>query len=101
MRSTSSAEPAASAQDQRHEAVRAFATEAARLAANTRCRNVLLLDVRRLSPVTDYMIVATGTSPPQMHTVTEQIGELGSSRGFAPLSQSGVKGENWMLLDFV
>ena len=91
----------ASAQQERAESIRAFAIEAARLAANTRCRNVVLLDVRSLSPVTDYMIVATGTSPRQMRTVLDDEEEFGTPRGFAPISRSGYEGENWMLLDFV
>ena len=96
---TSQAKPLS--QEDRNESARAFSIEAARLAANTRCRNVVLLDVRRLSPVTDYMIVATGTSPRQMRTVAEEIAEMGGPRGFAPISQSGLEGESWILMDCV
>jgi ribosome-associated protein len=87
-------------QSERADAARAFAIEAARLAANTRCNNVVILDVRGLSPVTDYFILATGTSPRQMRTVIDEVSELGEQRNFEPFMTSGYEGEQWILVDF-
>ena len=67
---------------QRTEAARKFAIDVARLAANTRCHNVVVLDVRGISPVTDYFVLATG-------------------HDYDPLAQCGTDGESWMLIDFV
>jgi ribosome-associated protein len=78
-----------------------FAIEAARLAANTRCNNVVVLDVRGISPITDYFVIATGTSPRQMRSVADEIAEFGEKKDFAALSQSGYDGESWILSDFV
>ena len=75
--------------------------ELARLAANTRCTNVVVLDVRGVSPVTDFFVLATGTSPRQMRTVTEEAGEYGEEHNYKPIAQSGLEGETWMLIDFV
>ncbi len=83
------------------EETRRFAIEAARVAANTRCHNVVVLDVSNLSPVTDFFVIASGTSARQMRTVVEDIEELGLSRGSRGLARSGLEGETWMLLDFV
>jgi len=85
----------------RAEASRQFAIDTARLAANTRCHNVVVLDVRGLSPVTDYYVVATGTSARQMRTVMDDLEELGTARGYAPISRSGYEGETWLLCDMV
>ena len=85
----------------RDDAARRFAIDAARLAANTRCHNVVLLDVRGISPVTDYMIVATGTSPRQMRSVCDEIAEMGEKVNYTPLASNGMEGETWMLIDFV
>ena len=60
-----------------------------------------MLDVRGLSPVTDYMILATGTSPRQMKTVCEELDEMAEQRGDHALGESGIEGESWMLIDFV
>ena len=85
----------------RAEASRQFAIETARMAANTRCHNVVVLDVRGLSPVTDYYVVATGTSARQMRAVMEDLEELGVARGYNPISRSGYEGETWLLCDMV
>jgi ribosome-associated protein len=94
-------EPTALHNDARTETTRKFAVEVAKLAANTRCSNVVVLDVRGLSPITDFFVLATGTSPRQMRAVTDQAAEIGPEHGFAPLSQSGMDGESWMLIDFI
>ena len=47
---------------------RKFAVEAARLASATRGQDVVVLDVSNLSPVTDYYVIATGTSARQMRS---------------------------------
>ena len=85
----------------REDATRQFAIDAARLAAHTRCHNVVLLDVGGLSPVTDYLVLATGTSPRQMRTVCDDLAEMAAERGVAPLSQTDTEGDMWMLIDFV
>jgi len=87
--------------DQRIAEGRKFAIEIARLAANTRCSNVVVLDVRGVSPVTDFFVLATGTSPRQMRSVTDEAGEYGEEHNFKPIAQSGMEGETWMLIDFV
>jgi ribosome-associated protein len=80
---------------------RSFAIEAAQLAANTRCQDVLLLDMRGFSPISDYFIIATGTSPRQMRSVCDDIAELGDTRNFKALAISGYDSETWVLADFV
>ncbi len=78
-----------------------FAIAAARLAADTHCRQVVVLDVRGLSPVTDFFVIATGTSARQMRSVCDDIDELAEQHNYKALSQSGLDGEHWMLMDFV
>ena len=85
----------------RIEAARNFAIEAARLAAHTRCHNVVVLDLQGLSPVCDFFILASGTSPRQMRTVADEISELGEKRNFAAFNQTGYEGESWILVDFI
>jgi ribosome-associated protein len=84
-----------------NENARRFAVESARLAAATRCHNVVVLDVRGLSPVTDYMILATGTSSRQMKSVADELEELGGKAGNPLLSRAGDEGtSNWIAIDF-
>jgi ribosome-associated protein len=81
---------------------RQFAIDAAKLAANTRCHNVVLLDVRGISPVTDYMVLASGTSGRQMRSVCDELAEWAQEQhGTRALNADGLEGESWMLIDFV
>jgi ribosome-associated protein len=83
------------------ESARSFAVLAARLAANTRCYNVVVLDVRHISPVTDFFVIATGTSPRQMQSVCDDIEEMAQPLGHKPISRAGHGSDIWILLDFV
>lgn len=87
--------------ESRIEQARQFAMEAAKLAAHTRCHNVAVLDVRGLSPVCDFFVLASGTSARQMRSVADDIVELGEQHHHAPLHQDGYEGESWILLDTV
>jgi ribosome-associated protein len=79
----------------------AFALEAAKLAANTRCHNVVVLDVRGLSPVCDYFVLGSGTSARQMRSVADEIVELAEKKGNKSIHKDGYEGESWILVDFV
>ncbi len=54
--------PKAASIEARLEASRKFAIEVSRMAQNTRCHNVVLLDMTGISAVTDFYVIATGTS---------------------------------------
>lgn len=69
--------------------------------ANTRCHEVVLLDVRHLSPVTDYFVIASGTSARQMRSAADAAAELGEERDYKPMGRAGYEGESWLLIDFV
>jgi ribosome-associated protein len=62
---------------------------------------VVILDVRGISPITDYLVLATGTSARQMATVMTQVEELGEAQGFSCLPNSGYEGDTWLLCDLV
>jgi ribosome-associated protein len=79
---------------------RDFAVEVARLLADTRCHQVAVLDVTGISPVTDYLVLSSGTSPRQMKSATEAAEEYGDSVGYRPLGQV-VDSAHWVVMDFV
>lgn len=71
------------------------------MAADTRCTDVAVLDVRNISPVTDFLVLATGTSARQMRSVADEIEEMGQPRNFKPLGRDVESGDAWLLCDFV
>lgn len=80
---------------------RAFAVAAARLIADEKCRDVVCLDVRGLSQVTDFLVIGTGTSERQMGAVLAHVRDLGRARGFEPFRTHADTRSAWLLADCV
>jgi len=78
-----------------------FALAAAEMASNTRADEIVVLDLRGRSPVTEFFVIATGTSPRQMRTVAEEIQDLGKQMGFKAWQTSGFESARWILVDCV
>ena len=62
---------------------------------------MVVLDVSGISPVTDFFVLATGTSTRQMRGVCDEVEEMGEERNFKALARAGYEGESWILVDFV
>jgi ribosome-associated protein len=82
-------------------ASRQFAIEIAKLAQSTRCHDVLVLEMSTVCPVTDYFVIATGTSDRQMRTVCDQIEEMAEKSNFKCFRRSGYEASTWIAADFV
>ncbi len=84
---------------------REFAIDAARLANDLHCQDVMVLDVRGLSDLTDYLIIGTGTSARQIRGVGDDIEKLASQVELArygrELDGEGEQPTTWLVLDFV
>ena len=64
-------------------------------------QDVKVLDVRKLTDITDYMIVATGTSDRHVKTIADRILEFMLAKGWKPLGVEGEESRDWVLVDFV
>lgn len=80
---------------------RSFAIEAARLLADEKCTDVVCIDVRGLSQVTDYLVIGTGTSERQMRAVLSHVEDLGGGAGYAPFRSHSDERSAWLLADCV
>ena len=78
-----------------------FAVEAARIASDLNCDDVIALDLRGISPVTDFVVIGTGTSDRQMNAVADELIIEGKKVGEKPYGVSGYNGGTWVLVDFV
>jgi ribosome-associated protein len=78
-----------------------FANELARMAHHNRSEDIVVLDLRGISGVTDFVVICTGTSERQMRGVAERILEYARKLGERPFGVSGLEGGVWILLDFV
>jgi ribosome-associated protein len=80
---------------------RQFAVELARIACDNKAEEVVLLDLRNISSLADFVIVATGTSDRQIRSVAEQAIEYGHKVGDRPYGVEGYENAAWVLVDFV
>jgi ribosome-associated protein len=63
--------------------------------------DVRILDVRKLTDITDYMIVATGTSDRHVKTLADRVLEFMGDKGWNPIGMEGEDSRDWVLVDFV
>lgn len=87
---------------QRVEAARALSIEIARLLKDDKCEDVLVLDLLGHSSVTDFFVIASGTSDRQMRSAGLHAEALAKERGFE-LHRSNLKEREatWLVLDFI
>jgi len=62
--------------------------------------DVRSLDVRELTSVVDYMVIATGTSTRQVKALADNVIVEAKKSGFNPLSSEGQNSADWILIDF-
>ena len=79
----------------------AFAIEAGRLLKDRHCEDVLLLDVKGLSQVCDFVLIGTGTSDRQMKSVADEVGTLGKEKDFQAFRTSIDTSATWIVVDFI
>ena len=78
-----------------------LALAAAKIAAERHCTEIVVLDLKGISPATDFFVIATGTSDRQMRTVADEISEAARELGFSRFGRAGYEKARWILLDFV
>ena len=70
-------------------------------ADNKKAENIVILDVRKLSSVTDYFVIASGTSEPHLRAIVEEItSQLREEHGVRPLRTDGSVHGAWVVMDF-
>jgi ribosome-associated protein len=77
------------------------ALTAARVAEENRGRDIVILDLREVTPLFDYFVIATGSSRRQLHAMSEEIDNaLENGLGDKRLSIEGYQESRWILLDY-
>jgi ribosome-associated protein len=83
------------------EAARQFAIDSARIMKEDQCEDILILDLRGISPICDFFVIGTGTSDRQMRAVVDHVEELGRSHGEKPYGVAGYEEGIWIVVDYV
>jgi len=70
-------------------------------ADNKKAENIVILDVRDLSSVTDYFVIASGTSEPHLRAIVDEITDgLRDGHDLRPTRKDGSMQGAWVVLDF-
>ena len=71
------------------------------LADNKKAEDIVVLDVRKISSVTDYFVIASGTSEPHLRAVTDEIvDQLRKDHDLRPRAVDGTLQAAWLVLDY-
>ncbi|GAB7140271.1 ribosome silencing factor [Deferribacterales bacterium RsTz2092] len=62
--------------------------------------NIVCLDVREQSSITDFLIIATGKADTHVRAVSESMLEDMKKQGIAPLASEGVASGTWSCVDY-
>jgi ribosome-associated protein len=74
----------------------ALARNLANIIDQKKGEDIVIFDLRDLSPITDYFIISTGLSDVHVRTIAEHIVKHES-----PQHAEGLEAATWVLLDFV
>jgi ribosome-associated protein len=66
---------------------------------DVKAQDIQVLDVRDKQSITDYMVIATGTSNRQINAMLDKVREEVKKQGLKPLGEEGKGDSDWVLLD--
>jgi ribosome-associated protein len=72
-----------------------------KLAENKKAENAVVLDVRKLSSVTDYFVIVSGGSEPHLRAITNEVtDQLRLEHHLRPRAVEGEASAAWQVLDY-
>ncbi|HUS14707.1 MAG TPA: ribosome silencing factor [Chloroflexia bacterium] len=79
----------------------ALGRQIAQLAADKKAEDIVMLDIRALSIISDYFVICTGTSDRQVRAIARDIDEqLKKQHGLDPTHLEGMTDASWVLMDY-
>lgn len=81
-------------------AFKSVAVAAAKAMDDQKAEDILVLDVRKTSPLSDYMIVATALSRPHLEALENKIEEALEENGLRVHHRNRPQSDLWRVLDY-
>lgn len=73
---------------------------AVRAASDKKARDIVVIDVGEFLSITDFFVVASGSSDRQVRTIADEVQAKLREAGVRPLRTEGAVEGGWLLLDF-
>ncbi|MDH7504338.1 MAG: ribosome silencing factor [Verrucomicrobiota bacterium] len=81
---------------------RELALHCREVAEEKKAEDIVILDMRKLTSVTDYFVIATGASEPHLRALIEELTErIEAEFGIRPRAVDGTLKANWVVLDYL
>ncbi|NVM00894.1 MAG: ribosome silencing factor [Candidatus Helarchaeota archaeon] len=78
-----------------------LAKKIANLSLSKKAEDVIILDVRELTTITDFFVICSGNSDKQVKAIVDVIIEELEKFGVKPWHKEGYQYLNWVLLDYI
>ncbi len=76
------------------------AHEIADIISDTKGSDIIVLDIRPVSPIADYFVIATADNERQANAIVEEIEKRMKARKILPYGTDGEVNSGWVLLDY-
>ena len=80
--------------------VLALAHRIVEVASDKKAADIVLLDVRSQTTMTDYFVLCSGASDRQLSAIADGIIDAAKESGIPPVSREGDANSHWLLVDF-
>jgi ribosome-associated protein len=74
--------------------------QCAHVAEDNKARDIVILDMRGITPLYDFLLLCTGASRRQIHTLAEEIDALMRGAGDKRTSIEGYQASKWVVQDY-
>ncbi|HEU0210319.1 MAG TPA: ribosome silencing factor [Candidatus Udaeobacter sp.] len=79
-----------------------LAKRCAELASNKKAEDIVVLDLRNISSFTDFFVICSGTSEPQLKAIANEIEtRLRAEHSLRPVAVDGYPASQWIVLDYL
>jgi len=72
----------------------------AQAALEKKAFNIIILELKKVSAVTDYFLICSGRSDRQVQAIAQFIDERMREKGIRPLGEEGMQQGRWILMDY-
>jgi ribosome-associated protein len=77
-----------------------LAVRCAHVAEDNKARDIVILDMRAITPLYDFLLLCTGASRRQIHTLAEEIDAVLRGAGEKRTSIEGYEASKWVVQDY-
>jgi ribosome-associated protein len=86
--------------DPQNEEALALAKRIVELASDKKASDIVLLEIRELTTLADYFVIASGASERQLVAIADGIVEGLREEGTRPIGREGSANAHWVLVDY-